>query len=122
MVSQTHCASLTSLFSFGIVQARGFPDISVGKESACTAGDSSLIPGWGRSAGEGKVYPLQYSCLENSIDSIVNGFAESDTTEQVSLSLEICKHPVESICYVTLGKSLKLLCLSSQLQNKGSTF
>ena len=40
---------------------RFFPDSSVGKESACNAGDPSLIPGWGRSAGEGIGYPLQYS-------------------------------------------------------------
>ena len=38
----------------------GFPDSSVGKESTCNAGDPGLIPGWGRSAGEGIVYPLQY--------------------------------------------------------------
>ena len=38
----------------------GFPDGSVGKESTCTAGDSSLIPGLGRSAGERIGYPLQY--------------------------------------------------------------
>ena len=40
---------------------QGFPDSSVGKESTCNAGDPSLIPGSGRSAGEGKDYPLQYS-------------------------------------------------------------
>ena len=39
----------------------GFPDSSVGKESACNAGDPSSIPGFGRSAGEGIGYPLQYS-------------------------------------------------------------
>ena len=38
------------------------------KESACSAGDPSFIPGSERSAGEGKVYPLQYSSLENSMD------------------------------------------------------
>ena len=38
-----------------------FPDSSVGKESTCNAGDSSSIPGLGRSAGEGIGYPLQYS-------------------------------------------------------------
>ena len=38
----------------------GFPDSSVGKESACHVGDRSLIPGLGRSAGEGIGYPLQY--------------------------------------------------------------
>ena len=37
------------------------PLSSVGKESACNAGDPSLIPGWGRSAGEGIGFPLQYS-------------------------------------------------------------
>ena len=39
----------------------GFPDSSAGKESACNVGDPSLIPGLGRSAGEGVGYPLQYS-------------------------------------------------------------
>ena len=39
----------------------GFPDSSVGKESACNAGDPCLIPGSGRSSGEGIGYPLQYS-------------------------------------------------------------
>ena len=40
---------------------KGFPDSSVGKESACDAGDPGSIPGSGRSAGEGIGYPLQYS-------------------------------------------------------------
>ena len=44
----------------------GFPDSLVGKESACNAGDPSLIPGLGRSPEEGNGNPLQYSCLENS--------------------------------------------------------
>ena len=39
-----------------------------GKEAACNAGDLGLIPGSGRSPGEGSGYPLQYSCLENSMD------------------------------------------------------
>ena len=47
---------------------RGFPDNSVGKESASNAGDPGSIPGSGRSAGEGKGYSLQYSGLENSMD------------------------------------------------------
>ena len=41
---------------------------SAGKESTCNAGDLGSIPGLGRSAGEGKGYPLQYSCLENPMD------------------------------------------------------
>ena len=47
-----------------------FSDSSVGKESACNAGDPGLIPGLGRSAGERIGYPLQYSVLENSKDCI----------------------------------------------------
>ena len=43
------------------VGSKGFPDSSVGKESACNAGDPSSFPGLGRSAGEGTGYPLQYS-------------------------------------------------------------
>ena len=57
----------------------GFPFGSAGKESAYNAGDLGLIPGLGRSAGEGKGYPLQYSGLENSMDCIVHGVTKSRT-------------------------------------------
>ena len=46
----------------------GFPGVSNGKEPACNEGDLGLIPGLGRSPGEGNGCPLQYSCLENSMD------------------------------------------------------
>ena len=46
----------------------GFSGGSEGKESAFNAEDLGSIPGLGRSPGEGNDYPLQYSCLENSID------------------------------------------------------
>ena len=46
----------------------GCPGGSEGKESACSAGDLGSIPGLGRSPGEGNSYPLQYSCLENSME------------------------------------------------------
>ena len=46
----------------------GFPHSSVSKESVCNAGDPGLIPGSGRSPGEGNGNPLQYSCLENPTD------------------------------------------------------
>ena len=52
---------------------------SVGKESTCNAGDLGSIPGLGRSPGEGKVYPLQYSDLENSMDCIVHWVTKSQT-------------------------------------------
>ena len=62
------------------------PDSSVGKESACSAGNLGSIPGLGRSPGEGNCNPLQYSCLENLKDrgalwAAVHGVAESGTTE-----------------------------------------
>ena len=46
----------------------GFPYSSVGKESACNAGDPGLIPGLKRSPGEGNGNSLQYSCLQNPMD------------------------------------------------------
>ena len=49
------------------------------KESACNVGDLGSIPRLGRSPGEGKGYPLQYSGLENSMDCIVHGVAKSWT-------------------------------------------
>ena len=51
----------------------GIPCGSVGKESTCNMGDPGSIPGLGRSPGEGKDYPLEYSGLENSMDCIVPG-------------------------------------------------
>ena len=56
-----------------------FPGGSAGKESACNGGDLDSIPGLGRSPGEGKGYPLQYSGLENSMDYIAHGVANSQT-------------------------------------------
>ena len=49
------------------------PDSSVGKDSTCNVGDFGSIPGSGRSPGEGKGYPLQYSGLENPMDYTAHG-------------------------------------------------
>ena len=57
----------------------GFPCGSACKESACNARDLDLIPGLGRSPGEGKSYPFQYSGLENSTDYIVHGVSKCQT-------------------------------------------
>ena len=59
---------------------QGFPGGSAGKESACNTGDLGLIPGLGRSPGEGKGYLLQYSGLENSMACMVHGVAKSFTS------------------------------------------
>ena len=56
-----------------------FPCGSASKESDCNVGDLSSVPRLGRSPGEGKGYPLQYSGLENSMDCIVHGVAKSLT-------------------------------------------
>ena len=53
---------------FCIYWSLGSPGGSDGKESACNAGDTDLIPGLGRFPGEGNDNPLQYSCLENPMD------------------------------------------------------
>ena len=50
------------------ITSQGFPGGSDGKSSACNVGDLGSIPGLGRSPGEGNGNPLQYSCLENSMD------------------------------------------------------
>ena len=65
-----------------MVPCMGFPGGSDGKESACNVGDPGLIPELGKSPREGNGNSLQYSCLENSMDSgawhaIVHGIAKS---------------------------------------------
>jgi len=66
----------------------GFPGGSASKESAGNAGDLGSILGFGRSPGEGKGHPLQYSGLENSMDCMEIcdpwGHKELDTTEPLS--------------------------------------
>jgi len=59
-------------FNRGLSYKVGFPHRSVGKESACNAGDSGSIPGLGRSAGEGIDYPLQYSWASLVIQLVKN--------------------------------------------------
>ena len=72
------------LFESKLFDFKGFPGGSVGKISACNVGDLGSIPKSGRSPGEGNGYPLQYSCLGNSMDkgawwATVHGFTKSQT-------------------------------------------
>ena len=75
----------------------GFPGSSVVKNppvNAGPAGDVGLIPGWGRSPGEGHGNPFQYSCLENPMDRGLVGYSpwgpkKSAMTEQLSTAQEI---------------------------------
>ena len=80
---------------------RGFPTGSASKELTCNAGDPSSILGWGRSPGEGRSYPLEYSCLENPMDKVawqvtVHRVAKS-RTQLSNLSTHINGHQC-SLC------------------------
>ena len=71
-------------FRASLISKPSFLGGSVGKESAYNAGDPGLIPGLGRSPGEGYGNPLQYSCLENPMDkeawqAIVHGVTKNQT-------------------------------------------
>ena len=82
----------------------GFPGGSAGKESACSAGDLGLIPGLGRAPGEGKGYPLQYSGLENPMDSIVLGVTKSQTQlNDFHFHRDLLKVESYSICLLVTG-------------------
>ena len=80
----------------------GFPCGLAGKESACNVRDLGWIPGLGRSPGEGKGYPIQYSGLENSMNCIVHGVTRSQTqlselyfgTSLVAQWIRLCAHNV----------------------------
>ena len=66
-------------FSLPLPQTTGFPYGSAGKESTCNVEDLGSTPGLGRSPGEAKGYPLQYSYLENSMDYTVHRVTNSWT-------------------------------------------
>ena len=81
----------------------GFPGGSDGKESACNARDLGSITGSGRSPGGGNGNPLQYSCLEISINRVayratVHGVTnQSDMTEWLTLSLHYLLSPAQKM-------------------------
>ena len=65
--------------SYILIRNQGFPDGSVGKESACNAGDPSSIPRSGRFAGEGTGYSLQYSWIPFVAQTVKNPLAMCET-------------------------------------------
>ena len=73
MTRQFQVVPLPVQFSLFIILRMGFPGSSVGKKSACIAGDLGLISGLGQTPRKGRGYPLQYSGLENSMNSIGHG-------------------------------------------------
>ena len=85
---------------------------SAGKESTCNLGDLALIPGLGRSSGEGKGYPLQYSSPENSMDCVVHGVAKSWTWLRDFFYHSVC------MCY---SLSHVQLCISVDCSPPGSS-
>ena len=117
LYSQAHTQGSTDVY----VKVQIVPRWLSGKESACQWGDTSLIPGSGRSPGEENGNPLQYSCLENSMDrgawwAIVPGVKKDlDTTE--------C--PNNNRCFIFWGfgarwcpSQLLTLLLKCQLKTK----
>ena len=88
---------------------KGFPDSSIGKESACNAGDPGSVPGSGRSPGEGNGNPLQYSCLKNpmegeALQATVHGVTKSQTrlsdfTFSIPLTIYMLQIPGEGKGY-----------------------
>ena len=105
----------------------GFPCVSAGKESTCNVGDLGLILGLGRSPGEGKGYPLQYSGLENSMTCIVHGVTKNLT--QLSnfhfhftvplISEEFLELSAQSICCLS-ESTLSSLSVPSNTEDAGS--
>ena len=123
-----------------VLLRKGFPDSSTGKESACSAGDPGLIPGWGRSTREGIGYPLQYSWASLVAQVVKNPPAmqetwvwslhwedplekELDTTEQLSLSLlrnstsRMCK----GLAHEFLEADKTKICTVGQLARESGT-
>ena len=79
----------------------GFSCGSAGKELTCNVGDLGLIPGLGRSPGEGNSYPLQYSGLENPMDCIIHGVTKSWTWHNIDSFYNLWKWDPQELCLGT---------------------
>ena len=96
----------------------GFPGGSDSRESACNAGDLGSIPGLGRSPGEGNGNPLQYSCLENSIDRGAWWATVHGVTEQWYGLIPFSQQPVKLALLHILYKARSQAMLT-WIQNLG---
>ena len=97
-------------YLFPTWESEGFPCGSAGKESACNTGDLGLIPGLGRSPGEGKGHPLQYSGLDSSMDCIVHG---------VGHNWRDCSLPSSSVHEILQARILEWAVMPLDLPNPG---
>ena len=105
-MAKTLCSEYMEHGGMGLIPGWGtssVPGSSVGKESTCH--DLGSIPGSGRSPGERKGYPLQYSGLENSMDGIVHGVAKSRTQLSDLHFLGTKSHILQ----------LKILCVTTKI-------
>ena len=98
-----------------------FPYASAGKESTCNEGDLGLIPELGRSSREGKGYPLQYSALEISMDSMGHG---SQSWTRLSDYPRVCSNscPLSLWCYLKIESSAASLSFAFNLSKHQSIF
>ena len=116
--------------------SEGFPGGSDGKESTCNVRDLYSIPGLGRFPGEGKSYPVQYSGLENSMDSIAHGITKSrtrlsyfhfhfDQWEPIELAFESLDRSPSPFGYFNAGFSRLCIfpdCTWNQQSLQGASF
>ena len=95
----------------------GFSGGSAGKESTCSVGFLGWIPGLGRSPGEGKGYPLQYSGLENPMDCTVKGVTKSQTRLSIFHYAVLECGVSEFGCAVNVKYTLDSKYLEKNMQN-----
>ena len=104
---RTECSGVLQNDSFSTPAIRGkgvFPGGSVRKESACQAGDVGLIPGLGRSPGEGNGNPTQYSYLENPMGIYCGSLVKFlKLNPPLEFNSQSCPHWASSNCQLQLS-------------------